>query len=419
MDDEEKNSGIENPDTIETTNPPVDQAVGDEENSSLQNESLPISNDDNLPGSEPVSENIKGGNRGKTIALIVSILLLIAGVLGYYFLFANTSSQQPMTESEVQEESTSVLTFIAGNISGEVFKVNDNGERVALSEGSAVLVNERLITMDESEVSLTAENGAKILLDELTDVSFSGFDREGVYMNVRYGLIFINTNNSVNFMVQAGDTFIKSLGTIFSVENKEEVSVLVYEKSVQIEKEGSILKVENNFQWRESLGASEELQGEVLGDSVFLQNALKNELDKLNQELIAKIMSELGETENKEEVRQAVKDLGVDKKELLKEAFSNTTSGQITSINLSGYGSFETGAVLSWSSDGLAQNGFRIVWSQTPGVSYPGDKRTSNPIYGYAKTLGPMKSGTWYYRVCEYTDNGCGSVYSNEVSVTF
>jgi len=131
------------------------------------------------------------------------------------------------------------------------------------------------------------------------------------------------------------------------------------------------------------------------------------------------IVASSGISEDKEAYKVALEDLGIDKKELIKQAFLTTTTGAVGSITLTGQKTPEGAVSLSWTADGLASNGFRIVWSTTAGKAYPGDKRTNEPLFGYAKTLGPMKPGkTWYYRVCEWTGTTCGA-YSNELSFSF
>jgi len=100
----------------------------------------------------------------------------------------------------------------------------------------------------------------------------------------------------------------------------------------------------------------------------------------------------------------------------LGDGSSDTSSGEVKSITLSG-----EGRDIKWSVDGYSEKGFKVVWSKNPGPTYPtrsGDK------YHYLSD--PNKSsdvldafsgiGVYYVRVCEYLGGKCG-VYSNEINV--
>ncbi len=76
---------------------------------------------------------------------------------------------------------------------------------------------------------------------------------------------------------------------------------------------------------------------------------------------------------------------------------------------------------VSWSANFTSPLGYKIVWSLSPGPTYPGSdyfyySTASSSGNGYIKdTLGP---GTYYVRVCEYLSGSCGT-YSNQVTITF
>ncbi len=76
-----------------------------------------------------------------------------------------------------------------------------------------------------------------------------------------------------------------------------------------------------------------------------------------------------------------------------------------------------TGGNVSWSVNGDASNGFKLVWSTSALPTYPG---SSASYYESNKTAGTINgtSGTMYYvRICEYTGSGCG-LYSNQITIT-
>lgn len=94
-----------------------------------------------------------------------------------------------------------------------------------------------------------------------------------------------------------------------------------------------------------------------------------------------------------------------------------TVSSGVSEIELTPTGD----AGISWAIEGVAKNGFKVVWSMTPGPTYPNrstDKYQHPDSSTRTATLNAFdKTGTYYVRVCEYLGSSCG-VYSNEISLT-
>lgn len=88
----------------------------------------------------------------------------------------------------------------------------------------------------------------------------------------------------------------------------------------------------------------------------------------------------------------------------------------VTSISLSG-----SGRAVSWTTNGYSASGFKIVWSQSAGPTYPtrdGDQYIylSDPSAKSASLEAFDGAGQYHVRVCEYLGGKCG-VYSNEIVV--
>jgi len=80
-----------------------------------------------------------------------------------------------------------------------------------------------------------------------------------------------------------------------------------------------------------------------------------------------------------------------------------------------------SGKVVRWSEVGTAPQGFKVVWSKVEGATYPPrsiDRAWyfSEPHADQAELHAFDGSGTYYVRVCEYSNGACG-VYSNQVQV--
>ncbi|MBU1151903.1 S-layer homology domain-containing protein [Patescibacteria group bacterium] len=77
---------------------------------------------------------------------------------------------------------------------------------------------------------------------------------------------------------------------------------------------------------------------------------------------------------------------------------------------------------VTWGLEGTSDNGFKLVWSKTPGATYPG--RDEGDTYNYQSDSATRTAelsafdgnGTYYVRVCEYLGGACGE-YSEEISV--
>lgn len=80
-------------------------------------------------------------------------------------------------------------------------------------------------------------------------------------------------------------------------------------------------------------------------------------------------------------------------------------------------------AGLSWSVDGISVKGYKVVWSNSSGPSYPTRKGDWFVYLSHPDSreydIGGLETGkTYFFRVCEYLDGTC-KTYSNETSLSF
>jgi len=92
---------------------------------------------------------------------------------------------------------------------------------------------------------------------------------------------------------------------------------------------------------------------------------------------------------------------------------SEPTTGAISQINLSGYALPGGRVYLSWTANGIAAKGFKVVWSKNPGPTYPTRRGDSDEDYS-----GLEPGVAYYFRVCEYLGPDRCGVYSNEIAIT-
>lgn len=107
---------------------------------------------------------------------------------------------------------------------------------------------------------------------------------------------------------------------------------------------------------------------------------------------------------------------GVYSNDVTGQAPTGGESDEVTAITLKSDG----GNKISWTVNGISDQGFKIVWSKNSQPTYP--LRNEQDKYHYYSEPDKRSdeleafsgSGKYYVRVCEYLDGKCG-VYSNQI----
>jgi len=98
----------------------------------------------------------------------------------------------------------------------------------------------------------------------------------------------------------------------------------------------------------------------------------------------------------------------------------DSSTSNVASITLNSVKKNESTASLSWTVDGTAFKGYKIVWSTNTEPTYPprnGDWVVATTKESYE--IGSLESGKiYYFRVCERLTGSCGT-YSNQTNLTF
>lgn len=366
----------------------------------------------NIPAS---SEKIQKSSKVLLILGMMSVILATF-VISYlaYLRISKSKSSQPATS---QQTKTETFEAKATFVEGDIWFLKD-GRKTQVLEGDIFKEGDYLETGTPAKLTLELTNGSSVRLSENTKITISDFTKASTVLDQDQGVVFVRvTQGTGEFKVVAGDVEVTALGTAFSVEKDEEVQVGVYESGVLVKENDKEVEVQEGKEWKQGATEAVKLNTQSLADSEFLQWSMDQELKRIESEIIAEIQKTVT-SENKEEIKQALENANIDKKELLKQAFEGSAQGTVSSITLQGTKEADGSVKLSWSANGLAQNGYKVVWSRNSGVTYPGDGRTSNPLYGYEKHLLMKPGTTWYFKVCEIIGEGCG-VYSNEVSFSF
>ena len=363
-----------------------------------------------------------GGNKKKVFlfgGVVVLMLLVIGGAIYFAPRISSQLAKKVTTQvAAVPTQAPKLASAKVTYLEGAAWTVSVEA-KTPLYEDVEVWEGDTLETGEDARVTLALEGGSILRLGPSTKITLTNLDSLDLAFSQDSGALFAYVEKGVGrFLVTAGDVTVEAVGTAFSLEKEELLQVNVFENSVKVKEGETQTDVEENSQWIQGEVAAETLDSDAVTSDNFLQWALEEEIQRIEAEIISQVTVPENK-EDKEAYIAALKEIGGDKKELIKQAFLTTTTGDVSSITLSGQKTAEGAVALSWTADGLAGEGYRIVWSKTPGKAYPGDKRSNAPLFGYEKTLGPMKPTTsWYYRVCEWVGTTCG-VYSNEVYLSF
>ena len=362
--------------------------------------------------------------RGKKVVLSAIAGILLLGTIGGGIYIATHIAPNPADQTgQATSPSATPAPQITGvevtYLGGTAWSISGDA-KVPLTQGQSVVEGATIETEDDAKMLLTLGEGSIVRIGPSSKITLTSLDPESMNFTQEQGIIYayVGSESVATFTVVAGDVTIEAQGTAFSVEKDELAFINVFDNKVMVRQGGKEKEVAENTNYVQGAEEAFDLNTDELETDSFLQWALEEELGRIEAEIASEAEGSAS-LEAKEAYKTTLEALGIEKLDVLKDTFLASTTGAVSKITLTG-SRLENGAVsLSWTSDGLAENGYKIVWSTTLGKPYPADKRTSEPILGYAKTLGPMKPGkTWYYRVCEWTGETCG-IYSNELSFSF
>ncbi|OGM02520.1 hypothetical protein A2115_00875 [Candidatus Woesebacteria bacterium GWA1_41_8] len=376
-----------------------------------------------VQSSEPQSAG--DGENKKKVLVTGGVLVVLLVVIGGAIFFAPRISSRLAQKVQPEPEATStpapvvVASAKVSYLEGAAWSFSAHLKN-PLYEGAEVFEGELVETGEDAKLVLEMDGGSILRLGPASRVTLTSLMAGDLKFSQEAGDVYVYVEKGTGrFTVAAGEVSVEALGTAFWVQKDEEVVVNVFESSVSVkEGEGEEIEVKENKSWNQGLLASVNLNKTAVSSDNFLLWALEEEIQRMEADIISQNTTP-EDKKSKEAYIVALKEIAGDKKELLKQAFLKTTTGEVSEVTVAGQKTPEGAVSLSWTADGLAEEGYRIVWSTTPGKPYPGDKRTNEPLFGYEKILGPMKPGTsWYYRVCEWTGATC-QAYSNELFFSF
>ena len=409
------NITTERPITTSTPGPSIDNT------SSLDS---PIPNDEmaSMPPSGDSGQSTSRKKQGLLIGVVGFLLLITVG--GGIFLATKLGQKAPAKENttETAETATPTPTIIGAAVSfieGNVWKTIEENKN-ALTQGIKIPESTIVETGDDGKITLSFDSGSLLYIGPGSKVTIVNVDPNDMQFTLDRGVVyaFVDSLKTAKFSVVSGTAIISAQGTAFSVEKDYLTGVSVYDSKVTITKAGTETLVEANKRWIEGSTRLITLNTAELETDDFLSWAIQEEIARIGTQTDTTATASAATIGNNSYL-SALELLGIEKSDLVKAAFLKTKTGKISTINLVGQKNSDGTVKLSWTPDGLAVSGFKIIWSETTTKPYPGDKKSYTPLFSYEKTVGLVKPGsTWYFRVCEWMGTTCG-VYSNELKFSF
>lgn len=320
------------------------------------------------------------------MAIILLLVVVTISVATTYLI--KWKKQANLTPSNSNQELTKDVSSIKAQViylTGRAWQQVD-GRLIEIKENDTLEEGNEIITDAETRLVLSFDDGSILRLGDNSKITLSQLQAQSMNIKEDQGIVFARVNKDANhsFIIKAGDYEIKSLGTVFSVENKDEVKVAVYESKVEIQKDDQILDT-------------------VKADQEWLEK----------EDKVTKIK------ETNEFIAWSLKEEGIEKEDLEVKTTesSNETSPSDAVLSLSASAT-ESGVQLKWTVNGEVSNGVKLVKSLSANPVFPGDNYIylSNPStrsYHWEIADGQV----WHFRVCQYSGDGQCLAYSNDVSV--
>ena len=347
-----------------------------------------------VPPPIPVVDGTAPPTRKFPYQIILVVLFLILSVSGGVWLgrkYENKkAAEKPAVVSDVTPSPVVVrLKSEVAYLTGTAWKLVGE-QKVALKEGDILEAADVVETDAETKLVINFDDGSVVRLDESTKLSLSSVTPALISLLNQQGKVYarVQKDPEHKFTVQAKNVVVEATGTIFAVENLDQVKVKVFESSVNVKVEGELLSAINEQEeWDDQDKKAQEMDEQENKQDKFLA------WNKTEDEKLKPTPTPTAAPSPKPTAKASAK------------------------ISLSANATAE-GVDLSWNLNGIeAPNGVKVIKGPEANPVFPGNDGiylgdTKIKSYRWAAKDGK----TWHFRVCSYVDGKCAN-YSNDVSV--
>jgi len=205
--------------------------------------------------------------------LIIPILLILSIGIGAWFGQTLKISKAPeKTVNQVYLQPTPTVTLLQSEVSyltGTAWKLT-GGQKTVLKEGDLLTSSDIIETGSQSRLVISFDDGSIIRLDESTKIYLTSMIPALIALDNRQGIVYARIQKDLQhkFTVQANNVVVEATGTIFAVENSDQIKVKVFESSVKVNIEGQIQTEVKEFEEWDSKIAQTKIRGRSI--AVFM-----------------------------------------------------------------------------------------------------------------------------------------------------
>lgn len=291
-------------------------------------------------------------------------------------------------------------------LEGMVWK-DMGGQMEEMKEDDVLVEKDKLITGGNTRLVLVFDEGSVVRFGEKTRITLTKLSPAEMRINNIEGELFARVQKTPDhrFFITAGKVIVESLGTVFSVENKGEVKVNVYDHSVKVTDGSKVTEIGKKEQWRGNQNTVAVLKETDYENNKFLSWSLAEEAKNISVFASPTITS------------KPVVILTVKPMEKKAEAPTIQPSSA-ESLILSGK-AVSDGVVLNWEAKNLDNTkGYKLVKSLNENPVYPGSDFVFFDSPSSSSFFWEIKDGRkWHFRVCQFLPTGKCGVYSNDLAL--
>lgn len=351
----------------------------------------------------------------------IVILLAVGAWLGS--LIGDTSENLPIADNSNTVVSQQAIGASVAYIEGAVEYRQQNGDWTRMNAGQELREGDQVETLEGGKVIINLDDGSVLRLNSNSHVSLTSMDPNRIEITNESGDVYsrVAALDRV-FQVHAGGVVYESLGTAYRTKNtQKEKGVEVYHSKVKVVDGSDDAVVVDEGQMFFVTHEDSALEKAIA--DIPEEKLAKDDFITWNKEQDAtSFKAELGVFEDKE-VDENEEDSIKNEEGSIEKDDVVSAPAQEKTVQAGIVLTYIKSGKVSWTNSGVAENGYKVVWSKNANPVYPtraGDKAQyySDPDtqYGYVSKFDG--AGMYYIRVCEYTGDGCVN-YSNQVTATF
>lgn len=339
-----------------------------------------------------------------SIKIFLGLFLVFIIVAIYSFITDKKYGNRTNISSPVLSPNATGTKVKLLSLEGLAWK-DELGQMIEIKEEDMFGEKDKLITGNKSRLVLGFDDGSVVRIGGKTRITLVKLNPVETRINNMEGELFARVQKTPNrrFFIEAGRVTVESLGTIFSVENKGEIIVNVFDHFVKVSDGNTEKEVGKKEQWRENQDTVVALKETDYENNKFISWSLAEE----SKQVVFVISPTIT-------IRPVVNTTVKPTEKITSNpTVSPKGSGPLV---LSGK-IVKDGVVLDWKTTDLdIKKGFKLVKSLSENPVYPNSDSVVFESSASSSFYWEIKDGKkWHFRVCQSLESEACGVYSNDV----